>query len=36
MFAGDTMTFGCYVGITVAGKTVTIAAGRCHAFTITE
>lgn len=30
------MTFGCYVGITVAGKTVTIAAGRCHAFTITE
>lgn len=35
MLAGDTLTSGCYTGITVAQKTVTIAAGRCHAFTIT-
>jgi hypothetical protein len=36
MSAGDTLTFGCYVGITVAGKTVTIAAGCCHAFTTSD
>jgi hypothetical protein len=35
MFAGDTFRFGCYAGVTVTGKTVTIAAGRRHGFATT-